>query len=248
MFNRGKRCAGSLKCGHCRGSPSIRGFLLRCLASWLAKGVVAFVDGLRRLRGFRSPRTVFVLCRSIRVKNRSGGADPSVSLQRNQGWDHVSSRLTAKWQRLVPDHEKGGKFRVGDLAVPLTLLSGLIAGRNHTALSRLPHEQNQGSRCQEQEAHDSEHLDEADEGRLLLEHAVKDTEATSPRRAPVESLMEKESPYLPQKLLASQVVGCDVSCELDNLKEQLPSRSQTATGGSLRKPWADAPRNRATSL
>ena len=68
----------------------------------------------------------------------------------------------------------------------------LIGGRTWPAPYGLPHEQHQGNGGQEQETHDPEHFHKADQGRLLLEHAVKDAEAAMPRRAPVETLVEKE--------------------------------------------------------
>ena len=54
------------------GHPSIRDFLLRRLASRLVEWVVAFVDGLRLLRGFGSLRTVSVLGRSIQNLHHVG--------------------------------------------------------------------------------------------------------------------------------------------------------------------------------
>ena len=51
--------------GAVRGSPSIRDLLIRRLASLHIKGVVAFVDGLRRLRWFSSLRAAPVSWSSI---------------------------------------------------------------------------------------------------------------------------------------------------------------------------------------
>jgi hypothetical protein len=84
----------------------------------------------------------------------------------------------------------------------------LIDGRNRTALSCLPHEQQQGNSCQKQETHNPEHFHKADQGRLLPKHTVKDADATMTRRAPVETPLEKEPPSQPQKLLAPQVAAC----------------------------------------
>jgi hypothetical protein len=49
------------KWGHCGGGPSIRDFL----TSQFVKGVIAFIDGLRRLRGFSRLRAVPVLGNSV---------------------------------------------------------------------------------------------------------------------------------------------------------------------------------------
>jgi len=54
-----------LNVGTVGGSQSIRDFLIRRLASRLVKGIVAIIDGLRKLRGFGSLRAVATLGNSI---------------------------------------------------------------------------------------------------------------------------------------------------------------------------------------
>jgi len=78
MFNRGRRYAGSLKCGHCQGTALKRDFLIRRLASQLVKGVIALISWLSSLRGLCRFCTVPVLGR------------PKQSQQRDDYFRHVA--------------------------------------------------------------------------------------------------------------------------------------------------------------